>query len=142
MAWSPKDSSSDAATGMTGDETEDVMPQHRPAESRKARSWSHDVANENELSKIRPWAYWGEAAPPEQQAEDDLDQLPGDSGNDLAWEIAIDSDPDWAARRDDDSFVMVVEAEEDDVISLVEDDGRVQGYAPYLMDARRGPTAR
>jgi len=118
------------------------MPQRRPSESASARSWSRDVASENELSKIRPWAYWGEAAPAERQAEDDLDPLPGEPGNDLAWEIATATDPDWAARRSDDAFVMVVESDEDDVISLVEDDGRVAGYAPYLMDARRGPTAR
>jgi hypothetical protein len=118
------------------------MPQNRPAESRKARSWNRDVPNENELTEIRPWAYWGETAPPEREAEDDLDPLPGEPGNDLAWEIAAENDPDWAAGRDDDSFVMVVEADEDDVIALVEDDGRVQGYAPYLIDARRGPTAR
>jgi hypothetical protein len=54
----------------------------------------------------------------------------------------MDQDPDWLARRDDDAFVQVWEADEDDVELLVEQDPRVLGYAPYLIDARRGPTAR
>jgi hypothetical protein len=118
------------------------MPQHRPSENRTTRAWSGDVAAVDDLSAVRPWVYWGETAPPEQQAEDDLDPLPGEPGNDLAWEIAMDADAAWAGRRGDESFVMVLEAAEDDVSSLVEDDGRVQGYAPYLMDGRRGSTAR
>jgi hypothetical protein len=118
------------------------MPQNRPAESPRARAWNRDVANENELTEVRPWVIWGETAPPERAAEDDLDPLPGDAGNDLAWEIAMDQDEDWAAQRDDDSFVQVWEADEDDVELLVEQDPRVLGYAPYLIDARRGPTAR
>jgi hypothetical protein len=118
------------------------MPQNRPAESRAVRSWNRGVPNENELTEIRPWVIWGETPPPERAAEDDLDPIPGDPGADVAWQIAAERDEDWAGRRTDDSFVMVVEADEDDVIALVEDDGRVRGYAPYLLDARRGPTAR
>ncbi len=118
------------------------MPQHRPAESRSTRAWSGDVAAEDDLSAVRRWVYWGETAPPEQAAEDDLDPLPGEPGNDLAWEIAMDADAGWAGRRGDASFVMIVEGSEDDVGTLVDDDVRVQGYAPYLMDGRRGSVAR
>jgi hypothetical protein len=118
------------------------MPQRRPAESPRARSWEHDVASDNELTEIRPWAIWGDAAPPERAATDTVDPLPGEPGNDLAWEIAAERDPVWAADKGDDAFVMVWEADEDDVEALVEDDPRVRGYAPYLIDARRGPTAR
>jgi hypothetical protein len=118
------------------------MPQNRPAESPHARSWNRDVPNENELTEIRPWVIWGEAAPPERAATDVLEPVPGEPGNDLAWEIAAERDPGWASARSDESFVMVWEADEDDVLALVEDDGRVEGYAPYLIDARRGPTAR
>jgi hypothetical protein len=84
----------------------------------------------------------GRGGPPERAASDDVDPLPGDPGSDLAWEIAAEHDPDWAAPRDDDAFVQVWEADENDVEILVEQDPRVRGYAPYLIDPRRGPTAR
>jgi hypothetical protein len=118
------------------------MPQNRPAESPKARSWNRGVPNDNDLTEVRPWAIWGHETPSELAATDTSDPLPGDPGNDVAWELAQDADPEWAETRRDDAFVRVWETDEGDVLGLVEDDGRVEGYAPYLIEARRGPTAR
>ena len=77
---------------------------------------------------------WGVGATDERAADPDrAAELPGETGNDIAAEMARERDPDWNAD-DDASWVRVVEADEDEVDALMVEDEVVVGCvsAPQL----------
>jgi hypothetical protein len=112
------------------------MGQKRRAEARDVRQWDGDVAAANDLSEVRTWVVWGVGADPsdpERAAVDDDEEPRGRPGNDIARTIAVDNDAEWADAADWDRWVILVDADEDDVDGWAEDDDRVRGYAPYLL---------
>lgn len=112
------------------------MGQRRRAEAAGVRQWDGDVAAANDLDEVRTWVVWGmgadPSAPERAAAEEDQDVV-GRPANDLAQTIAADSDPDWANTTDWDRWVILLDADENDVDSWTQDDDRVRGYAPYLL---------
>ncbi len=115
----------------------------RKAEARDVRPWEGTVAEANALDEVRAWVIWGDGPDPDHAAEPDRDERPGEPGNDIARTIARTHDPDWGADGSSETWVRVVEADEDEVDALVLDDEQVRGYAPYLVnpeDAAAAPT--
>jgi hypothetical protein len=114
------------------------MGQRRRAEARDVRQWDGDVAADNQLDEVRTWVVWGvgaDPATPERAAAPDGEEPRGRPGNDLARTIAEGNDPEWAGAAEWDRWVILLDADEDDVDSWSEDDERVRGYAPYLLQA-------
>ncbi|HEX2274834.1 MAG TPA: hypothetical protein VHG90_13245 [Acidimicrobiales bacterium] len=118
------------------------MGQRRRAEAPGVRQWDHDVAAANELDEVRTWVVWGlgadpavpdRAAAPEVDPEDAPEA--GRPANDIAWSMAAERDPEWASEPDYDRWVVLLDADEDDVDEWAQDDNRVRGYAPYLLQA-------
>ena len=108
----------------------------RPAETDKVRRWNGVVANANDLEEFRVWVVWGLAAPPEHAAEPER-YPPGGEPTDLAFEMAADNDPEFAAADDDHRWVMLVEGDENDVDEWVSAHVEASGYASYLLEAGR-----
>jgi hypothetical protein len=71
----------------------------------------------------------------EVDTEDEVAAAVGRPGNDIARSMAADRDPEWARQPDYDRWVVLYDGEEDDVDEWVQDDERVRGYAPYLLQA-------
>lgn len=114
------------------------MGQRRRAEASDVRPWDGDVAAANALNEERTWVVWGvgadPSAPERAAAEEDQDVV-GRPGNDIAQSIASTSDPEWANAAEWDRWVILLDADEDDVDGWAQDDERVRGYAPYLLAA-------
>ncbi len=119
------------------------MGQRRRAEARGVRQWDHDVAAANELDEVRTWVVWGlgadpatpgRAAAPDVDPDEDEPET-GRPANDIAASMAAERDPEWAGRPDYDRWAVLLEADEDDVDEWAQDDERVRGYAPYLLQA-------
>jgi hypothetical protein len=120
------------------------MGQRRRAEAPGVRQWDHDVAAANELDEVRTWVVWGlgadpvvpdRAAAPEVDPEDVAVAEVGRPANDIAWSMAAERDPEWASEPDYDRWVILFDADEDEVDEWAQDDERVRGYAPYLLQA-------
>ncbi len=124
------------------------MGQRRRAGASGVRQWDHDVAAANELDEVRTWVVWGLGADPalperaaapeadvEIDAEDETEAAVGRPANDIARSMAADRDPEWASQPDYDRWVVLYDADEDDVDEWAQDDERVRGYAPYLLQA-------
>jgi hypothetical protein len=114
------------------------MGQRRRAEARDVRSWDGVVAAGNDLDEVRTWVVWGvgaNPATPERAAAPDDEEPRGRPGNDIARTIAAERDPEWANTPEWDLWVILLEADEDDVDAWAGDDPRVRGYAPYLIQA-------
>jgi hypothetical protein len=118
------------------------MGQRRRAEAPGVRQWDHDVAAANELDEVRTWVVWGLGADPvvpDRAAAPDVD--PEDTpetarpANDIAWSMAAERDPEWAGEPEYDRWAILFDADEDDVDEWAQDDERVRGYAPYLLQA-------
>jgi hypothetical protein len=113
------------------------MGQKRRAEARDVRQWFGDVAAANDLTDIRTWVVWGTGADPsdpERGAEDGAEPR-GRPANDIARSMAGGLDQEWTAAADWDRWVILLDGDEDDVDAWAEDDERVRGYAPYLLQA-------
>src|ERR687886_556338 len=82
------------------------MGQKRRAEARGVRQWDGDVAAANDLEEVRTWVVWGVGADP--------------------------SEPERAAAPEDEEARG---RPGNDVAGWAEDDERVRGYAPYLLQA-------
>jgi len=114
------------------------MGQKRRAEARGVRQWDGDVAAANDLSEVRTWVAWGlgaDPSTPDRGATGEDEEPWGRPGNDIAGTMAADLDPEWAKAPEWDAWVILVDADEDDVDSWAEDDEAVRGYAPYLIQA-------
>ena len=114
------------------------MGQRRRAEARGVRQWDGDVAAANELDEVRTWVVWGLGADPsvpERAAAPEDEEPQGRPGTDIAGTIAADNDAEWAAADEMDRWVVLVDADEGDVDAWAQDDERVRGYAPYLLQA-------
>lgn len=118
------------------------MGQRRRAEATGVRQWDHDVAAANDLDEVRTWVVWGlgaDPAVPDRAADPDVgaEETPdgGRPANDLAWSMAAERDPDWAREPDYDRWALLLDADEDVVDEWSQDDDRVRGYAPYLLQA-------
>jgi hypothetical protein len=114
------------------------MGQKRRAEARDVRQWFGDVAAANDLSEVRTWVAWGVGADPSEPdrgAADDGDEPRGRPANDIARSMAAGLDPGWTEAPEWDRWVILLDADEDDVDTWAEDDERVRGYAPYLLAA-------
>src|SRR5919197_293798 len=114
-------------------------PSH--AASSSADRWRHPgpYVRSRRYSARRPHAGHTptriERAPPHaQQAEPERAELPGEEGNDLAWEIASENDSEWAGSGSVETrWVRIVDADENEVDGFVFDDETVRGYAPDLI---------
>jgi hypothetical protein len=107
------------------------MTQRRRAGSDELRDWDGVVAEANELDEVRAWVVWGLGAEAETAAEPERAERPGEPGTDVAWKMAEQLDPEWAESEH--RWVVILEADEDDVDAWVLEDPSVSGYAPYLM---------
>jgi hypothetical protein len=103
----------------------------RRAEARDTREWQKDVAAANELEEVRTWVVWGVSAPPKRAAEER--ERPGRPGDEVARGIARTNDAEWPDGSDE-AWVILLEADEDEVDAWVLEDESVRGYAPYLME--------
>jgi hypothetical protein len=113
------------------------MGQRRRAEAQDVRRWDGDVAAADDLDEVRTWVVWGvgaDPATPERAAAPDDDEPRGRPGNDIARTIAAGNDPEWASAPEWDLWVVLLEADEDDVDAWRNDDERVRGYAPYPLE--------
>lgn len=114
------------------------MGQARRAEADGVRPWDGDVAAANELDEVRTWVVWGlgaDPADPERAAAPDDQPSLGRPGNDIARSMAEANDPEWADWPDFDRWVVLLDADEADVDAWAEEDARVRGYEPYLLQA-------
>ncbi|HEV3475634.1 MAG TPA: hypothetical protein VG602_09760 [Actinomycetota bacterium] len=112
----------------------------RRAEANDVRSWDRGVAEANQLGEVRGWVVWGLGPPPERAAEAEAaEERPGNPGGDIARQVAETTDPEWAGQ--DDGWVTVVHADEDDVDAWVADEPAARGYAPYLVAAENAAAA-
>ena len=122
------------------------MTGKRKAEARDARTWEGDVAAANHLDEVRHWVVWGIGGLAERGAEDPMEgeMPPAEPGNDVAEAIARGRDPEWDREEEWDRWVVIVQADEDDVDAWGQNDETVRGYAPYLVDrdATRADTDR
>ena len=107
------------------------MTGRRKAEAEGVRRWQGDVAADNELDEVREWVLWGLGDAAAIEIEE------ADEGGDLAWMIAEEHDPQWAADSEHERWVFVLRADEDDVDALVEDSEAFRGYAPHLIELDR-----
>lgn len=118
------------------------MGQRRRAEAPGVRQWDHDVAAANDLDEVRTWVVWGlgadPAVPDRAAAPEEADEEAPDGGrpaSDIAWSMAAERDPEWASEPDYDRWVVLLDADEDVVDEWAQDDDRVRGFAPYLLQA-------
>jgi hypothetical protein len=119
---------------------EDGMTERRKAEPNRTRDRDGATASGNEL-ETRSWVVWGVGTDPDRAAEPERAERPGEPGNDLAWEIASQTDAEWAGSGNVETrWVRIVDAAESEVDELVFDDDTVGGYAPYLI-ARENESA-
>ncbi|HVL81459.1 MAG TPA: hypothetical protein VM840_07710 [Actinomycetota bacterium] len=103
------------------------MTQRRKAESPKARAWHGDAAAANRLDEDRRWVVWG-TGPRE------VDVLrTARQGDDIAEGIVRGRDPEWADSDDPLRWVVVLDADEDDVDAWVQEDPAAAGYAAHLI---------
>jgi hypothetical protein len=114
------------------------MGQKRRAEASGVRRWDGDVAAANDLDEVRTWVVWGlgadPATPERAAAPAEADDEPiGRPGNDIAVTIAAGNDEEWAAAPEFDRWVVLIDADEDDIDDWAGDDERVRGYAPYPL---------
>lgn len=101
--------------------------------SRDERRWEGEVAADSDLDEHRHWVVWGRGAPPEGVFPD------AEIGTDIARMMVEGVDPEW-----DEGWILIVEADEDDIDAAVQDEESVLGYAPYLIEreaAGSRPTA-
>jgi hypothetical protein len=119
------------------------MTQRRRAEARDVRPWDGVVAADSDLDEVRTWVVWGvgaDPATPERAASLEDEEPVGRPGNDIAATIAATNDPEWADAPDWDRWLILLEADEDDVDAWADDDDRVRGYAPYLIQPTESDT--
>jgi hypothetical protein len=119
------------------------MGQRRRAEARDVRQWDGVVAAGNDMDEVRTWVVWGvgaDPATPGRAAAPDDEKPRGRPGNDIARTIAAERDPEWAGTPEWDLWVVLLDADEDDVDAWAGDDERVRGYAPYLIQAQETDT--
>jgi hypothetical protein len=119
------------------------MGQRRRAEARDVRQWDGEVAAANDLDEVRTWVVWGvgaDPATPDRAAAPEDEEPRGRPGNDIARTIAAENDPEWASTPDWDGWVILLDADEDEVDGWTQDDERVRGYAPYLLQAAEPDT--
>ena len=126
-------------TPSPGGGTNGAMGQRRRAEGRDVRPWDGIVAAANQLDEVRTWVVWGAGADPANPARaaapEDEDPI-GRPGNDIARAIAADADPEWSENVPAwDLWVILLDADENEVDAWAGDDERVRGYAPYLIEA-------
>ncbi|MDQ4096925.1 MAG: hypothetical protein M3144_03515, partial [Actinomycetota bacterium] len=119
------------------------MGQRRRAEASDVRQWDGDVAARNDLDEVRTWVVWGVGADPstpDRAAAPEDEEPRGRPGNDIARTIAAENDPEWANTAEWDVWVILLDADEGDVDGWTQDDERVRGYAPYLLQAAEPDT--
>ena|SRR5205085_11647786 len=119
------------------------MGQRRKAEARDVRRWDGTVAAANDLDQVRVWIVWGvgaDPATPARAADADDEEPIGRPGNDLAHTMAGQLDPEWRDAPDWDRWVILLEADEGDVDTWADDDERVRGWAPYLIQPTESDT--
>ena len=110
------------------------MSQRRKADPNETRNRNDVTPSRGGRDEIRSWVVWGLGADPERAAEPERAELPGEEGNDLAWEIASENDSEWAGSGSVETrWVRIVDADENEVDGFVFDDETVRGYAPYLI---------
>lgn len=102
---------------------------HRKAEASEVRRWDGDIAAANDLDRFRDWVVWGTGGAPPPDIRDGLTDDPVAEG------FAREADDEWDDLPEEERWVAVVRAEEDDVDALVEEAQDVRGYAPYLAAA-------
>jgi hypothetical protein len=93
---------------------------------REFRRWDHGAATTGDVDEVRHWVVWGTGQPPGGILDG------AKPGSDIARKIAEGRDEDWASEH---GWVLVVEADEDDVDLLAQDEESVRGYDAYLIEA-------
>lgn len=94
------------------------------------KRWSGDEPASGAIDEHRVWVLWGVGRPPDE--DDGIDVTSVESANELAEVIAEQHDEEWGERED--GWVVLVDADEDEVDEFVLDNDSVYGYAPYLIE--------
>src|ERR687888_334605 len=94
------------------------------------RRWEGDVPASGDVDQFRTWVLWGVGRPPDEEYGVDVTAI--DDANEIAEVIAEEHDEEWGER--DDGWVVLVDADEDEVDDFVMDNESVYGYAPYLVE--------